>query len=250
MTFVQILLLILFFVLSLLPPLLIFFWLRKRKGEDAEYRHICNAAFGRGALWCPAFLIAMLVVVYGLEFLMTKLNVNGIIIALYHSFIVAALLEEIVKYAGLKRLLKKHPYAYSRLDITTMMMIIGIGFGLLESVFFAFGMNPAKMLVRGITAMHCGYGFIMGYFVAKGMQTGKKKYTRLGFIIPFMLHGIYDSGVSAQLRQVSEAFSLVSVLLALFGLVTLILAIVHVHKATKRPEFTTPILSAETSSSK
>ena len=245
MNFVQILILVLAFVLSLLPPLLIFFWLRKRKGDDKEYRTLCNKAFGRGALWCPACLLVLIIVGYGIELGMIKLNVNSIIVALYHNFIVAALLEELIKYAGLKRFMKKHPYAYSRLDITTMMMIIGIVFGLLEAVFYAFGMNPVRMLVRGIMAMHCGYGFIMGYFVAKGMQTGKKKYTCLGFLIPFLLHGIYDSGVSAELRQISEAFSLASVLLALFGLVTLILAIVHVNKAKKKPEFTTPIFPVD-----
>lgn len=36
--------LILIFVISLVPVLLIYGWLRKRKGEDAEYKKICTSA--------------------------------------------------------------------------------------------------------------------------------------------------------------------------------------------------------------
>ena len=234
--------LILAFALSLLPPLLIFFWLKKIKKEDLEYQKVCNKAFWRGALWCPLVLIALLVVFYGLELLMKKLGANEVIVALYHNFIVAALLEEGVKYAGLKRHLKKHPYAYSKLDIISLMMIVGIGFGLMEAVFYAAGLNPGKMIARGIMAMHCGYGFITGCFVAKAMQTGKKKYSVLGILIPFVLHGTYDSCVSEELRKISEAISMVSVVLALVGLITLVVAIVHVNKAKKKPQYTTPIL--------
>lgn len=232
---------ILAFVLSLLPPILIFLWLRKRKAEDEEYRKICNKAFGRGALWCPLVLIVFLLVFYGLELLMTKLGVNAVVVALYHNFIVAALLEEGVKYAGLRRHLMKHQYQYSRLDVISMMMIIGIGFGLMEAVFFAAGLNPGKMIARGIMAMHCGYGFITGCFVAKGMQTGKKRYSVLGVLIPFVLHGLYDSCVSAELRQISEYISMVSVVLALVGIITLVVAIVHINKAKKKAEYTTPL---------
>ena len=238
---------ILAFVLSLLPPLLIFFWLRKRKAGDEEYRKICNKALGRGALWCALAVTVLLVVFYGLEIVMTKLGVNSVLVALYHNFIVAALVEEGVKYTALKRHLMKHPYPYSRLDITSMMMIIGIGFGLLEAVFFAAGLNPGKMLARGIMAMHCGYGFITGSFVGKAMQTGKKKYTVLGVLLPFVLHGTYDSCVSSELRQISEYISMVSVVLALVGIITLVVAIVHINKAKKKPEYTEPIVNTQTS---
>ena len=232
---------ILAFVLSLLPPLLIFFWLKRIKKEDLEYQKVCNKAFGRGALWCPLILVVLLVVFYGLEIVMTKLGVNSVIIALYHNFIVAALLEEGVKYAALRRHLVKHPYQYSRLDVISVMMIIGLSFGLMEAVFYAVGLNPGKMIARGIMAMHCGYGFITGCFVAKAMQTGKKKYSVLGVLIPFVLHGVYDSCVSSELRQISEYISMVSVILAFVGIITLVVAIVHINKAKKKPEYTEPI---------
>ena len=232
---------ILAFVLSLLPPILIFLWLRKRKGGDEEYRSFCNKAFVRGAVWAPLILILALVPLYGLELLMTHFGMNSVVVALYHNFIVAALAEECVKYASLRRLLKKHPYPCSELDIISAMMIIGIGFGLVESVFYAFGLNPGKMIARGIMAMHCGYGFIMGCFVAKSMKTEKRIYTVLGILIPFLMHGAYDSGVSSALREISEYFSIVSVVLAFVGIITLVTAIVYVRKAGKKAEHTEPI---------
>ena len=237
--------LILAFVVSLLPPYLIFLWLRNLKKDDTEYRKLCNTALGRGALWAPIAVLVCLVVFYGIELLMTKFGVNSVIIALYHNFIVAALVEEGVKYAALRRHIYKHNYPYSRLDIISLMMIIGIGFGLVESVFYAAGLNPGRMLARGIMAMHCGYGFITGCLVAKGMQTGKKKYTVLGVLIPFILHGTYDSCVSAELRAISEYISMVSVLLAFVGIITLVVAIVHINRAKKNPQFTEAMTLSE-----
>ena len=237
--------LILAFVVSLLPPYLIFLWLRNLKKDDTEYRKLCNTALGRGALWAPIAVLVCLVVFYGIELLMTKFGVNPVIIALYHNFIVAALVEEGVKYAALRRHIYKHNYPYSRLDIISLMMIIGIGFGLVESVFYAAGLNPGRMLARGIMAMHCGYGFITGCFVAKGMQTGKKKYTVLGVLVPFILHGTYDTCLSSQLGEISEYIAAVSVVLALAGIITLVVAIVHINRAKKNPQFTEAMALSE-----
>lgn len=110
---------------------------------------------------------------------MAVLGGGAVPIAIYHNFIVLALAEEIAKYRILKGLLKKNPYPYTWIDITSSMMIVGIGFEITESVAYAFGSNAGMMLTRGLTAMHCGYGFIMGYFIGKGMQTGQKRYTIL-----------------------------------------------------------------------
>ena len=232
---------ILAFVLSLLPPVSIFLWLRNRKGGDEEYRSFCNRALVRGAVWTPLTLLAVLVPFYGMELLMTHSGVNSTAVTLYHNFIVAALAEEGVKYASLRRLLKKHPYPCSELDVISAMMIIGIGFGLVEAVFYAFSFNPGEMIARGITAMHCGYGFIMGFFVSKSMKTEREGYTVPGILIPFLMHGAYDSGLSTVLGEISEYFSIVSVALALVGIITLVVAIAYVRKAEKKAEHTEAI---------
>ncbi len=128
---------------------------------------------------CALLVLLLSSTFFVIERIMAVLGVGAVPIAIYHNFIVLALAEEIAKYRILKGLLKKNPYPYTWIDITSSMMIVGIGFEITESVAYAFGSNAGMMLTRGLTAMHCGYGFIMGYFIGKGMQTGQKRYTIL-----------------------------------------------------------------------
>ena len=43
------------------------------------------------------------------------------------------------------------------------MVIVSIGFELLESVLYAFMPNPIQILVRGVLMMHAIFGFIAGW---------------------------------------------------------------------------------------
>ena len=227
---------IIIFIVSLIPAILIYRWLRNRR-EDKEYRHICACALKRGATLCVLLVLALSAIFYVVERLLVAVGAGDLLAAIFRNFIVLALAEETAKYLMLKGLLKKHPYPYAWIDITSLMMIVGMGFGITESVAYAFGANAGMMLMRGITAMHCGYGFIMGYFVGKGMNTGKKKYTAIGFLIPFLLHGMYDFCLSDTLGAISENFAYVSLALAVAALITLIVSIIHIHKAGKSEKY-------------
>ena len=52
------------------------------------------------------------------------------------------------------------------------------------------------MIVRGLTVGHGGYGFIMGYLMGKGEATSSKASTALGFVVPWLMHGLYDYSLS------------------------------------------------------
>lgn len=228
--------LILIFILSLIPVVLIYRWLKKRKAEDREYQNICTLALKQGAIWCVLRVLCFSAILYVLQIILSLIGISKLIIEIYNNFIVLALAEEIAKYWTLKELLKKNPYSYTRLDITSLMMIVGLGFEITESVVYAFGANAGMMLIRGLTAMHCGYGFIMGYFVGKGMKTGQKRYTILGILIPFVLHGLYDTCLSDVLGEISEKFAYVSLTLAVVSLILLVVAIIYIHKGGKKAE--------------
>ena len=227
---------ILIFFVSLIPVILIYRWLKKRR-EDKEYQHICACALKRGATLCVLLVLVFSAICYVIERLLVAAGAGDLLTAIFRNFIVLALAEETAKYLMLKGLLKKHPYPYAWVDITSLMMIVGMGFGITESLAYAFGANAGMMLIRGITAMHCGYGFVMGYFVGKGKKTGEKKYTVLGFLISFLLHGTYDCCLSDTLGAISEDFAYVSLALAAAALVTLIVSIVHIHKAGKNEKY-------------
>lgn len=240
--------LILIFIVSLLPSVLIYLWLRKRKAEDSQYRTICTHAFERGAFLCVALVLVLSSIFYIIEKIIVLLGAGSVFTTVYHNFIVLALSEELIKYLALKGLIKKNPYSYSWLDITSWMMIIGIGFGLSESVVYALGANAGIMLTRGFTAMHCGYGFIMGYFVGKGMKTGLKRYTAIGILLPFLLHGSYDCCLSDTIGQVNENLVYISLILAVAAIITLVIAILHVRRAKGKAEYAVSLF-AESSDS-
>ena len=84
--------------------------------------------------------------------------------------------------------------------------------------------------------MHCGYGFIMGCFLAKGMKTGDKKYTVLGLLIPFVLHATYDACLGDAVDKINSNFMFVSGALAVVAIITLVVAIVFFVKNSKNPE--------------
>lgn len=200
------------------------------------YRKYCTSAFVRGML-CALPILALSGILFILNgVLRTTLLVNMPVLlykAIY-NFIVLALVEEIVKFIAFKLFLKKKPFAYSSADIVAIMVIIGTGFGLLESVLYAIDSSPIVMLVRGITIGHAGYGFLMGLLYAKRMQTGKKVYGFLAVLIPWLIHGLYDFSLSPELIQVNDNFAFLGVSLALLDVVLLILIICYFVKAKKK----------------
>ena len=204
------------------------------------YRKYCTSAFVRGML-CALPILALSGILFILNgVLRTTLLVNMPVLlykAIY-NFIVLALVEEIVKFIAFKLFLKKKPFAYSSADIVAIMVIIGTGFGLLESVLYAIDSSPIVMLVRGITIGHAGYGFLMGLLYAKRMQTGKKVYGFLAVLIPWLIHGLYDFSLSPELIQVNDNFAFLGVSLALLDVVLLILMICYFVKAKKKAKTT------------
>ncbi len=200
------------------------------------YRKYCTSAFVRGML-CALPILALSGILFILNgVLRTTLLVNMPVLlykAIY-NFIVLALVEEIVKFVAFKLFLKKKPFAYSSADIVAIMVIIGTGFGLLESVLYAIDSSPIVMIVRGITIGHAGYGFLMGLLYAKRMQTGKKIYGFLAVLIPWLIHGLYDFSLSPELIQVNDNFAFLGVSLALLDVVLLILMICYFVKAKKK----------------
>lgn len=235
-------LMVLVFLASLVPSVLVFLWLKKRKKDDLTYNALCVKSIKRGALMCIAFVVLTSAVLYGVGQILKLLGLGGVPYALYYNFMVLAFSEELVKYNVFKAMVKKNPYQYSMLDITSLMMITGIGFEITEAIVYAFGANFSMMIARGVTVMHGGYGFIMGYFIAKAMKSGKKSYNILGFAIPFLLHGAYDFFLSDELAEISDKFAYISLVLAIVGMILIIVSILHIRKSEKNPEYTEPLV--------
>jgi len=227
----------------MLISVLIFIWLRNRHKEDAIYRQNCSYAFKRGLI----SVLPILALSAGLYFLGKVLkatllqNAHPLVYKAIYTFIVLAFAEEIVKYITLKKVLKKKPYAYSWADVTALMVIIGTGFGLIEDLPYAIGADPVTMLVRGFTMGHIGYGFVMGWFYAKHLYTGKKRYSAIAILLPWFVHGLYDFSLSPELLELNDNFAFLGVSLALLDIVLLILMFLYFKRSKHKEIYQSPL---------
>lgn len=242
-----VLILVLAFAVSLAPSLAAYFFLKNRMHEGREdepaYKEACKGAFKKGALTClPIFFVSLAFNI--IERRIVFLDENEVIRAAFHTFIVLALAEELVKYYMFRRHLKGLDYEYSWLDMISFMTIVGLSFGVVEDVIYAFGTNAGQMIVRGITAGHLGYGFIMGYFTGKWRKTGKKRYMVLGFAIPWLMHGAYDFGLSDEFLALSDSTAILAFSLAVVDFILLITMFVFMSRARKNPTYTDPLPQA------
>ena len=222
---------------SFVPSVIMFLCLRKSGGDRPDYRSDCTRALLYGFLSTVLIVIAAFV-------LQIIANLAGLkkcpvlIQEAYKDFILAALVEEIVKFLLFKRVLLKAKSDCSWRDIVAFMVIVGMGFGLLEDVVYVIDADVITILVRGFLLMHGGYGFIMGYLYGKSLYTGRKWYRIPAIVLPFLLHGIYDFGLTPALLEMDDDFALLSVGMALVGLAIFIRMIVFFARAGKKEKYT------------
>ena len=233
-------------LLSMIPAFAMYFWLKTKGGaaDPVGYRKLCKEALKNGLL----STLAVLPISAILAFILKRFGLtreSSVLGAFLYTFLVLAFTEELTKSLMLRKTLKKAEFSYTWLDMTALMIIVAIGFEVLEGLAYAIDSGPIPMLVRGITLMHGGYGFIEGWFYGKATYTGKKWYAAIGFLICVILHGAYDFGLSTQFEAaVGENYAYLSVSLALFALVLFVWMIIFFAKK-KKPQYTEPLLDDE-----
>ena len=229
------LLTIIIFLISILPSILIFILLSKRNPENELYKKSCNSALIRGFVAVlPIVGLSALLFILNIVLKMSLMqDVNILVYKAIYNFIVLAPAEELVKYISFCLLLKKKLYAYTWADVVAFMIIIGTAFGLIEDLPYAIGASPMEIIVRGVTMGHVGYGFIMGWFYGKKLYTGKKFYGVIAFLLPWLLHGIYDFSLTPELIELNDNLIFIAFTMALIDIVLLILMIRFFVRARK-----------------
>ena len=76
-------------------------------------------------------------------------------------------------------------------------------------------------------------GFIVGYFYGKAIKYEKPIYKWTGFLISWLIHGLYDFSLSEEFVALNDNLVIVPVLLALLDIVLVIRLIVFVKKAKR-----------------
>lgn len=227
---------ILFFIISLIPSIGIYLLFRNRRNASEEYRKYCTKALVNGILCVFPVMLASFI--FSLLGKLLPLGENtSVLYSAFRKFMVLAFAEESAKYYVFRRTLKKCPYPYSRLDVIVFMTLIGTGFGLAEDIPYAIGSSAGQMLVRGIIAGHAGYGFVMGYFSAKAIFEKKPVFHGIGFLISFLLHGIYNFTLDENVLGLNELIAIIPVLCALISILLLIGMIIFFIRAGKKKKY-------------
>ncbi len=231
---------IIVFLLSIVPTVLIFLWLKKRRKEDPEYKKCANSALIRGLI--SVFPVIGVSAVFYIILRLTRLqDTNVILYNVFYKIIVLAFAEELVKFFAFRFMLKKKSREYTWADITALMTIIGLGFGLIEDIPYAIGATPIVMLVRGFTMGHIGYGFIMGWYYGKKLYTDKKVYGVIAFLLPWLLHGVYDFSLTPEFIEINEGFMLIALALAVLDIVLIVLMFRFFIRARKKERYNQPV---------
>ena len=232
--------LILVLIASFIPAVVIWLTVRKMGGDRPDYRSDCTRALIYGLL-CPIAVILTAAILQILGNLAGLKNCHVLIREAYTNFILHSLVEEVLKFLFFLMVLKKAKSNYSWRDVTAFMVFVGIGFGLPEDIMYMVGSDVGQILVRGLLLMHGGYGFIMGYYYGKSLYTGKKGYRVVAVLLPFLLHGIYDFGLTPELLEMNDDLAFISISMALVGLVVLVRMIVFFARSGKKEKHISPL---------
>lgn len=231
------------FASALLPAFLMYLWIKKRNSEKPGYAETCKSSFIGGMT--AALPIVLMDAALALIGWFTKLSeISEILWVLYRTFIMFAFAEELWKYLSFKGVLKKSKCEYSWHDTAAFMMLVGLGFEILESAITSLTMSPIAAIIRGVTMMHGVFGFIMGYYYGKSVYTGKKGYRFLAFLLPYFYHAVYDFTLSPVLNDY-DWVAIIPVSLAIISAILVVVIIIFFKKARKEEKYMTPLIGGQ-----
>ena len=120
--------------------------------------------------------------------------------AVITSFLMAALVEETVKYLAMRLGSWKYAGFNYRFDGIVYGVSAAVGFAIYENIMYVASYGLATAIVRAFTAvpLHAFCGVFMGVFYSyskKASLTGKPaaKWTLLSLLVPMCIHGVYDT---------------------------------------------------------
>ncbi len=224
-------------IASLAPviALLVYIYV-KDKYEKEPLSMLLKALLG-GVL--SAILTVILLMAF--EFATVTTFANDISKALYDAFCQAALPEEACKLFFLYLFIWKSKYFNEYYDGIEYAVCVGLGFAGLENILYVMNGGMGVAIARAIFAVpaHFFFAIFMGYFfaLAKFRPWQKSTYLTLAFIVPVILHGLYDFFLMYQsaITETSAGMaSLISLVFFVFFILVWRLAVKRINKIAGR----------------
>jgi RsiW-degrading membrane proteinase PrsW (M82 family) len=117
--------------------------------------------------------------------------------AAWDGFIAAGATEEAFKYFMVFILIWRNRNFNEKFDGIVYAVSVSLGFATVENLFYVFSENSMQVgLLRAFTAVpgHAIFGVVMGFYLglARFSEREKGKWLLRAFLVPWLLHGIYD----------------------------------------------------------
>ncbi len=117
--------------------------------------------------------------------------------AAWDGFIVAGATEEAFKYFAVFILVWRNRNFNEKFDGIVYAVSVSLGFAAIENLFYVFSESSMQVgLLRAFTAVpgHAIFGIVMGYYLglARFSADQRSKWLLRAFIVPWLMHGLYD----------------------------------------------------------
>lgn len=120
-------------------------------------------------------------------------GMNPLATGFLNAFLMAAVLEEVLKYLMFRLAILKNREVGSWMDAMIAAVFVGAGFGMLEDIGYVIG--GEVNIVRALVPMHLFFQLVMGYYFGKARVTKQKKYDVYALVVPILLHTVFDAFV-------------------------------------------------------
>jgi RsiW-degrading membrane proteinase PrsW (M82 family) len=179
--------------LAIAPSIAILVFIYSKDKYDKEPLKFLLMLFGLGCLTViPACILEMLIqLAAGFD--------DSLPSVLLEAFFGVALIEEAVKYFVLRAAAGRRCRYFNQLfDGIVYSVYVSLGFATIENILYVLQGGLSTGIMRALTAVPChaitavamGYYLGIGRFRVDGRD--RRKYMALSFIVPVILHGIYD----------------------------------------------------------
>ena len=133
-------------------------------------------------------------------------------------FLVVALAEEGLKLLALWLIARKNPNFDHYYDGVVYAVFVSLGFAVVENIIYVYNYGIGTGLLRAVTAVpfHACCGMYMGFYISRyqsyrlqGKTSESHREMRRAFLVPWIIHGIYDFSLASGL--ISSTFVLLAV---------------------------------------
>ncbi|MGN1263391.1 MAG: PrsW family intramembrane metalloprotease [Prevotella sp.] len=209
-------------IAALLPVVLLFLYIYHQDSEQPEPA----SKLWKGVLYgvLSALVTVLLLEAFQINLFIEAFVPSGIPMAIAKAFLLAAIPEEAIKLLFIILLIRNNPFFDEHLDGIVYATCVGLGFAGFENLLYIIANTDNLLsiaLIRGIFSVpgHFFFAVVMGYFISVSYfssttETEKKHNLILAFVVPMILHGIFD--MLLMIMAVNESLIIICFVLFLF----------------------------------